>query len=63
VILFKFFSGEAKVLEVFMVNERKGKWPVAGTEVMEGVVQKAKSIRIKRGDDILYDGKIYCISW
>jgi len=50
-------------LEVFMVNERKGKWPVAGTEVMEGVVQKAKSIRIKRGDDILYDGKIYCISW
>lgn len=49
--------GEANVLQQFEINEGRKKVPVAGCLCTQGVLKKAALYRLKRNDQIIYEGK------
>uniref|UniRef100_T1JA40 Translation initiation factor IF-2, mitochondrial n=1 Tax=Strigamia maritima TaxID=126957 RepID=T1JA40_STRMM len=50
--------GEAEVLQEFVVTEGKKKYPVAGSKCIKGVLKKSGKFRLKRGNDVLFDGSL-----
>lgn len=51
------FSGEANVLEQFLITEGKKKIPVAGCRCVKGVLKKNAKFRVVRNEEILFEGK------
>ncbi|PRP88898.1 translation initiation factor IF-2 [Planoprotostelium fungivorum] len=50
--------GEAKVQQVFQVGKRTSKSSIAGCLIMNGTVSRKLPIRVMRGEDIVYHGRI-----
>ena len=55
-IVYILFSGEANVLQLFIVTEGKKKVPIAGCRCTSGMLMKKQRFRLIRDDEILYDG-------
>lgn len=54
--------GEAKVLQVFEINEKRKKVPVLGCRCTKGVLKKKLKYKLYRGNDLIYDGKSIAIN-
>ena len=55
--------GEAEVSQVFEINVKGRQFvPVAGCKVRNGVVGRKKRVLVKRGDEIVFDGKPTCVA-
>lgn len=55
--------GEAEVAQVFDINVKGRKFvPVAGCKVRNGVVGRRTRILVKRGEEVVFDGKSVCVS-
>ncbi|KAF9770276.1 hypothetical protein IL306_012203 [Fusarium sp. DS 682] len=51
--------GEADVLQVFAINIRKRlQKNIAGCKIRNGTIKRTSSVRVIRGGEIIYDGKI-----
>lgn len=53
-----FFSGEATVLEQFLINVGKKKVPVAGCKCIKGFLKKNALCKVIRSENVVYNGKI-----
>ena len=54
--------GEAEINKVFEINIKRQKWRVAGCRIHNGLITRAKKIRVLRGSETIYDGMSPCIS-
>lgn len=51
-------TGEAEVQQVFEITiKNREKTAIAGCRVRNGMINKARKVRVTRGDEIIYDGK------
>lgn len=50
-------TGTGQVLQNFFINEGRKKFPVAGSVCLSGEFNKKSLFRIKRADEVIYDGE------
>lgn len=51
-------TGEAEISQIFEINvKRRESVPIAGCKVRNGVINRARKVRVLRGQDVVYDGK------
>ena len=51
-------TGEAEVQQVFEITLKgRDKAAIAGCRVRNGMINKARKVRVTRGDETIYDGK------
>lgn len=52
-------TGEAEVQQVFEITiKNREKTAIAGCRVRNGMINKARKVRVTRGDETIYDGKL-----
>ncbi|EGG21328.1 hypothetical protein DFA_01209 [Cavenderia fasciculata] len=55
-------TGEAKVLQTFNIDiSNRIEIKAAGCKISDGIFKKGSKIRVRRGDDIMHEGKIELI--
>ena len=55
--------GEAEVAQVFEINVKGRQFvPVAGCKIRNGVVGRKTRVLVKRGEDIVFDGRSFCVT-
>lgn len=52
-------TGEAEISQVFEITIKRQKIFIAGCKVRNGMMQRARKVRVFRGQDIIYDGRYY----
>ena len=55
-------TGEAEISQVFEITIKRQKLSIAGCKVRNGMMQRARKVRVLRGQDIVYDGKYHWLS-
>lgn len=51
-------TGEAEIREIFEITVKgREKVSIAGSRVRNGMINKARKVRVLRGEETLYDGK------
>lgn len=56
VVIEKTVTGEAEVLQIFDIHVKKQVTKVAGCRVTNGLVEKAKQVRVLRDGQIIHEG-------
>lgn len=52
-------TGEAEIREVFDITIKgREKMPIAGSRVRNGMINKARKVKVLRGEETVYDGKL-----
>lgn len=49
-------TGEAEISQIFEITIKRQKIAIAGCKVRNGMMQRARKVRVLRGQDIIYDG-------
>ena len=53
-------TGEAEVRQIFHITVKgRDKTAIAGTRVRNGLINRARKVRVIRGDETVYDGKYF----
>lgn len=53
-------TGEAEIGQIFEITvKRKVKMSIAGCKVRNGVISRARKVRVMRGQEVIYDGKYF----
>ena len=53
-------TGEAEVQQIFHITVKgRDKAAIAGTRVRNGLINRARKVRVIRGDETVYDGKCF----
>ena len=50
--------GEAEVAKIFEISVKKAKVKIAGCKISNGIINRDKKIRVLRGTNVIYDGKL-----